>query len=72
MPTHKHSDKEHYGKGTASGWCLSVSNEVNAWAEDKQGNSGSSWGHNHTFTGTQQTINHMNPYLVAYCFKRVL
>ena len=32
---------------------------------------GSSTSHNHSFTGTQATINHMNPYLVAYCFKRI-
>ena len=32
---------------------------------------GSDTSHSHSFTGTQTTINHMNPYKVAYCFIRI-
>ena len=32
---------------------------------------GSGTAHGHSWTGTQVTINHMNPYSVAYCFKRI-
>ena len=32
---------------------------------------GSGTAHGHSWTGTQVTIDHMNPYSVAYCYKRI-
>lgn len=82
MPTHDHGVKEQYNVGSTTSWSFSVANQKMTTGYDKVYDSGASWGHNHIFTGTQNTHNHTftgtsftfdnnPPYKVAYCYKRV-
>ena len=75
MPSHKHKLAYRKNQLTAGsgGPYICDPGTADYWSGDTScGATGGGESHNHTFTGTQVTIDHMNPYSVAYCFKRTV
>ena len=64
------NNKNGGGTGTSDYEYHSLFQASKNWSGTSQ-SIGSGSTHTHSWTGTQVTINHMNPYSVAYCYRRI-